>query len=117
VDIGIHTSWEVLEDKLEARDEERVKDLTWNLNRLPERLGEGGPNRLFVAVRGVWQGYFILKDEILWNPDDRRCQYALLFDPRTWVEIKPVKTKRFRGFTYNTPAPDEIQPAGGIGRS
>jgi hypothetical protein len=26
------------------------------------------------------------------------------------VEIRPIRTKRFRGFTYNTPAADEILP-------
>jgi hypothetical protein len=67
-------------------------------------------HRLFVAVGGLWQGYFVLKDEILWCPEDKRCPYALLFDPRTWVDIKALPTKRFRGFTYNTPKPDDILP-------
>jgi len=110
MDIGIHTSWEVLEDKLEERASARRKELTWNLRRLPELSGEG-PHRLFVAVGGVWQGYFVLKDEILWSPEDTRCPYSLIFDPRSWVEIKPLPTKRFRGFTYNTPKPDEVLPA------
>jgi hypothetical protein len=110
IDIGIHTSAEALEDKLEERENPRKRDLTWNLTRLPEFSGEG-PHRLFVATSSVWQGYFILKDEVLFSPEDTRCPYALLFDPRSWVEIKPLKTKRFRGFTYNTPAPAEIIPA------
>jgi len=33
------------------------------------------------------------------------------FDPRSWVEIKPLPTKRFSGFTYNTPKPEEVLPA------
>ena len=53
-----------------------------------------------MAVDGIWQGYFTLKDEILFN----------LFDTRSWVEIRPLKTKRFRGFTYDTPSPEEIEP-------
>jgi len=110
MDLGIHTSWEVLEDKLEERANPRRKELTWNLRRLPELRGEG-PHRLFVAVGGVWQGYFVLAEDVLWNPDDARCPYSLLFDPRSWVEIRPIRTKRFRGFTYNTPAADEILPA------
>jgi hypothetical protein len=26
------------------------------------------------------------------------------------VEIKPLRTQRFRGFTYNTPPPDQVVP-------
>jgi hypothetical protein len=29
---------------------------------------------------------------------------------RISAEIRPVKTKRFRGFTYDTPRQDEIEP-------
>ena len=110
MDLGIHTSWEVLEDKLEERANPRRKELTWNLRRLPELRGEG-PHRLFVAVGGVWQGYFVLADDVLWNPEDARCPYSLLFDPRSWVEIRPIPIKRFRGFTYNTPRDEEVVPA------
>jgi hypothetical protein len=108
--VGIHTRWEVLEDKLEQRDDPRDSTATWQLTRLPEKLSKEGPNYLFVAVDGAWHGYFTLKGEILWNPEDRRAPYSLLFDTRTWVEIKPVRTKRFRGFTYSTPAPEEVEP-------
>jgi len=109
MDLGIHTTSEALEDKLEERESPRRRDLAWNLTRLPALSGSG-PHRLFVATGGVWQGYFVLKDEILWSPEDARCPYALLFDPRSWVDIRPVRTKRFRGFTYNTPAPAEVVP-------
>ena len=47
---------------------------------------------------------------MLFSPEDSRCPYALIFDPRTWVEIKPLKTVRFRGFTYNTPTLKEVVP-------
>jgi hypothetical protein len=83
----------------------------WNLTRLP-KLEETGQNRLFISVSGAWQGYFVLRNEVLWSPDDSRCPYALIFDTRTWVEIKPVKTKRFRGFTYDTPPLQEVVPVG-----
>jgi hypothetical protein len=112
MDIGIQMGWDALEDKLEERDNPRRRELTWNLTRLP-RFEEGGENRLFVAAGGAWRGYFILKDEVLFSPEDSRCPYALLFDPRSWVEIKPVKVKRFRGFTYQTPSPGEVVPSGG----
>lgn len=107
--IGIHTRWDILEGKLEQRDEPGRTTATWQLTRLPEKLSKAGPNYLFVAVDGIWQGYFTLKDEILWNPEDQRCPYSLVFDTRTWVDIKAVKTKRFRGFTYDTPSLEDIE--------
>lgn len=110
--IGIHTRWEVLEDKLELRDHPRSTKGTWQVTRLPEKLSPEGGNRLFVAVDGIWQGYFLLEDEILYSPEDARCPYSLVFDSRTWVDIQPIKTKRFRGFTYNTPADDEVKTIG-----
>lgn len=110
--IGIHTRWEVLEDKLERREHPRSTKETWQLTRLPEKLSAAGGNRLFVAVDGVWQGYFVLEDEILYSPEDRRAPYSLVFDTRSWVEIRPLKTKRFRGFTYNTPPDEEVVQRG-----
>ncbi len=107
--IGIHTRWEILEDKLELRDHPRSTRGTWQLSRLPEKLSKEGPNYLFVAAGGVWQGYFTLEDEILWIPEEKRCPYSLLFDTRTWVDIRPIKTKRFRGFTYTTPDLGDIE--------
>ena len=62
VHIGIHTRWEILEDKLERREHPRSTKETWQLTRLPEKLSPEGGNRLFVAVDGVWQGYFVLED-------------------------------------------------------
>ncbi len=112
VHIGIHTRWEVLEDKLERREHPRSTKETWQLTRLPEKLSPEGGNRLFVAVDGVWQGYFVLEDDILYNPEDKRAPYSLVFDTKSWVEIRALKTKRFRGFTYNTPAGDEVVPVG-----
>lgn len=106
--IGIHTRWEILEGKLEEREARRTT-ATWQLTRLPERLSKEGPNYLFVAVNGAWRGYFTLAADILWNPEDSRAPYSLVFDTRTWVEIKPLKTHRFRGFTYNTPPLDQVE--------
>ena len=108
--IGIHTRWEILEDKLEQREDRRRTTATWQITRLPEKLSKEGPNYLFVAVDGTSQGYFTLKDEILFNPEDSRCPYSLVFDTRTWVEIRPIKTKRFRGFTYHTPSREQVEP-------
>ena len=103
-------SWEVLEDKLEQREGVGRFEATWQLTRLPTKLAKEGANYLFVSVGGKWQGYFTLKDEVLWNPEDTRAPYSLVFDTRTWVDMKPQATKRFRGFTYDTPALERIEP-------
>jgi hypothetical protein len=108
VHIGIRTSPEILEAKLERRDHPRSTNETWNLNRLPTKLDVAGPNYLFVAVDGSWRGYFTLEGEILWNPEDKRAPYALVFDTLTWVEIRPISAPRFRGFTYDTPPLGEV---------
>ena len=50
--IGIHTRWEILEDKLEQREDRRRTTATWQITRLPEKLSKEGPNYLFVAVDG-----------------------------------------------------------------
>ena len=109
MDIGIQMGWEALEDKLEERENPRRSEVTWSLTRLP-KLDDPGVNRLFVSVGGAWQGFFVLKNEVLWSPEDSRCPYALIFDTRTWVEIRPMRTRRFRGFTYDTPKPEEVEP-------
>ena len=109
--IGIRMTWEVLEDKLEQGASGR-REATWQLNRLPKGLSqsaEESPNYLFVAVGGSWVGYFELADEILWNPEDERTPYSLIFDATTWREIKPIAAKRFRGFTYDVPELSEVE--------
>jgi hypothetical protein len=98
----------VLEAKLERRDDPRSTNETWNLNRLPTKLDKVGPNFLFVAVAGAWRGFFTLAADILWNPDDSRAPYSLLFDTRTWVEIRPIAAPSFRGFTYDVPALGDV---------
>jgi hypothetical protein len=108
--IGIRMSWEVLEDKLEQRESAR-REATWQLNRLPKGLSESeGPNYLFVAVGARWVGYFQLAGDVLWNPEDERTPYSLIFDTTTWREIRPLAAARFRGFTYETPRPEEVEP-------
>ena len=83
MDIGIQMGWEALEDELEERENPRRSEVTWSLTRLP-KLDDPGVNRLFVSVGGAWQGYFVIKNEVLWNPEDPRCPYALIFDTTTW---------------------------------
>jgi len=102
MDIGVWMSKQVLAHKLEARHEKNPEQ-AWNLAKWPTRFSEQGRNRLFVAVEGKWRGYFILSDDALYNPNDA-TPYTILFDTRTWKPIPTKPVKRFRGFTYKTPA-------------
>lgn len=116
MDMGVWMSGPVLEHKLEAASDKNPEQ-TWNMGRWPTRLSEKVPHRLFVASEGVWRGYFQLSGEALYNPEDERAPYALIFDTRTWTEIPPTDVKRFRGFTYkvpsveNRPGPPTSKPA------
>ena len=100
--IGVCMSAKVLADKLQARKDDNPEQ-AWNLSRWPTRFTEEGENHLYVAVDGVWRGYFTLSREALYNPNDQSVPFTLLFDTRSWVPIRPVPAKRFRGFTYNAP--------------
>lgn len=102
MDIGVWMSAGVLEDKLEAA-EGRHPEQAWNLARWPSGMAEGGEHRLFVASEGLWRGYFKLANDALYNPEDARTPYTILFDARSWTAIPPVPVKRFRGFTYKVP--------------
>ena len=102
MDIGIWMRREVLEHKLHAQQEANPEQ-AWNLSRWPNRLSVKAEHRLFVAVDSAWRGYFILSSDALYNPNDARTPFSLLFDTRTWKPIEPVPVKNFRGFTYNVP--------------
>jgi len=110
MDIGIWMSVEVLEDKLQARQENNTEQ-AWNLSRWPKRFTAEDEHRLFVAVNGAWRGYFTLSHEALFNPNDQSVPYTLLFDTCSWIPIDPVPVKRFRGFTYNVPRPSATDSA------
>ena len=101
MDIGVCMRAEVLEHKLQAQNEANPEQ-AWNLSRWPRRLSEEIEHRLFVAVHGVWRGYFKLSRDALYHPDTR-TPFSLLFDTRTCSPIDPVTVKCFRGFTYNVP--------------
>ena len=102
MDIGVWMPAEVLEDKLQARQQANTEQ-AWNLSRWPTGFSEEGGHHLFVAVNGAWRGYFTLSRDALYNPNDESAPFGLLFDTRTWTPIEPVPVKRFRGFTYNVP--------------
>jgi len=110
VDIGIYVSSVTLEHKLEQQTDGKSREATWNMGRFPSRLGtDPGPHRLFFATDGYWQGYFLLAAEVLYNPDDERKPYSLIFDVTTWTEIEaPVPVKRFRGFRYLNDMPRPV---------
>ena len=102
MDIGVWMSPDVLEHKLEAQDDKNPEQ-AWNLGRWPRGLSDPGQHRLFVACNNSWRGYFKLSGDALYNPDDTRTPYTILFDTTTWTTIAHVPVKRFRGFTYNVP--------------
>jgi len=101
MDIGIWMQPAVLEHKLEARCD-RNTEQAWNLSRWPTGFEEGEDNRLFVACRGAWRGYFAITDALFFSTGSR-IEYTLLFDTATWTTIEPVPVKRFRGYTKRVP--------------
>ncbi len=101
VDIGVYTSLVTLEHKQEQARDGKGREATWNMGRLPKDLGKGEtPDRLFFACDGAWRGYFILSADVLYNPEDEKKPYSLIFDTTTWTPIAPVPVERFRGFRY-----------------
>jgi hypothetical protein len=126
MDIGIWMQPAVLEHKLEARHD-RNTEQAWNLYRWPTGFKEGEDNRLFVASRGAWRGYFTITDALFIRTGSR-FEYTLLFDTATWTPIDPLPVERFRGYTKRVPAllpdgsvraaaaPAPSTPAGTAGR-
>ncbi len=108
--IGVHTNYDVLENKFRLHEGPRSQVVTLSIASLPEELSTNEENRLFVAVSEKWIGYFVLEDELRPNPDDPARPYSLVFDTVTWVQISPVDAKPCTGFTSDTPGPDEIVP-------
>jgi hypothetical protein len=97
MDIGVWMSPEVLAHKLEARAERNTL-ASWNTKSVPSGLGRPGEvDRLFVATRGAWTGYFVLSKEALWTPEDATAPFTLILDTKTWTQIDPVPASRFRG--------------------
>jgi hypothetical protein len=91
MDIGVWMSPGVLAHKLEARAERNTL-ANWNTKSVPRGLGESRDgDRLFVASRGAWRGYFVLSKEALYTPEDAAAPITLLFD------TDPVPVSRFRG--------------------
>jgi hypothetical protein len=109
-DIGVWMRPEVLAHKLAARTTRRPLE-AWNMGRWPSRLSEPGKHRLFVASNGAWRGYFELCEEALYNADDPRAPFGLLFDTRTWMTIEAEPVARFRAFTYRVPIVSEQSDA------
>jgi hypothetical protein len=106
MNLGIVMRGEVLQDKLEEGRVHQRGVATWNTRRLPTRLTPGWTNRLYVACRGAWRGYFPLSGDVYWNPRDAAAPYALIFDPRRWAPVAPVSCPSFRGWRYLAASPD-----------
>jgi hypothetical protein len=70
---------------------------TWNIRFEIQDLSPGWKNRLFVASRGFWKGYFPLLGDVLRDSQDPALPYRLTFDLSGWVPIVPVRAPRFRG--------------------
>jgi hypothetical protein len=102
MDVGIWMRPEVLEHKLEARNEKNPEQV-WQLSRWPSGYKEGETNRLFIASEGAWRGYFILSEGAGLHSYRGKETFTMIFDTRTWTKISPIKAKRFRGFTYRVP--------------
>lgn len=111
MDIGVWMSPGVLEAKLEQADTAKP-EAAWNLARWPSGMQEGDAHRLFVACGGQWIGYFKLSGEALYLPEDERTPYVILFDTRSWTEIRPEPVTRFRGFTYKVTSDGQSSLAG-----
>ena len=79
MDIGIYMSEKSLQHKLEFRNMKNP-EVTWNMRSCPTGMDKDPQNRLFVASKGAWKGYFVLKKEILFNYRDRVVPFSLLFD-------------------------------------
>ena len=105
MDVGVWMDPGTLESKLEQQDSTNP-EAAWNLARWPKGFADDpeAQNRLFVACRNHWIGYFLISKEMLYLPEDKETPYVLLFDTRTWATIPKVPVKRFRGFTYNVPS-------------
>jgi len=107
MDIGVWMSPGVLAHKLEARAERNTL-ATWNTKSVPGRRGQSCKvDRLFVASRGAWRGYFVLSKEVLYTPEDAAAPFTLLFDTTTWTPIDPVPVSRFRGIRLLKRGPTE----------
>jgi hypothetical protein len=107
MDISVWMSPGVLAHKLEARAERNTL-ASWNTKSVPRGLGQSGDgDRLFVASRGAWRGYFVLSSEALWTPEDAAAPITLLFDTTTWTPIDPVPAGRFRGIRVLKRGPTE----------
>ena len=94
-DIGIYSSWTVLNHKL--RDCKRASGniCYWTIRHLERKPFNFQGKRLYIAVSGYWQGYFTIVQKV--GAD-------LYFYSDSWVMLKGRhKRTQFRGFCYTVP--------------
>ena len=91
----------------EQMEDGKGREATWNMGRLPKNLGKGKtPDRIFFACEGYCRGHFLLSTEVLYNPDNEKKPYSLIFDVTTWTPIDPIQVERFRRFRYLVDMPE-----------
>lgn len=129
MDIGVYWSAAVLEHKLERRDRPGRVEEVWNVRRCPQGMGQSPTgDRLVVASDKRWRGFFRLVPEVLFNPKDPSCPYALIFDAKSWTLFAhQLPCQPFRGWTYAVPAelsgqdlpdpPDHASPPAKVGHN
>lgn len=115
MDIGVYWSPAVLEHKLERHHLPGPHEEVWNCRHLPKGLGlDPSGDRLVIGSQRRWIAAFRLATDVLFNPDDPSCPYALIFDARSWVVFpSPQPCKPFRGWKYlsRPPAPQASNDA------
>jgi hypothetical protein len=102
MDVGVYWSPAVLEHKLERRGLPGHHEEVWNCRHLPKGLGiDASGDRLVIASEHRWVGAFRLATDVLFNPNDPSCPYALIFEVGSWTVLpSPQPCKPFRGWKY-----------------
>lgn len=92
-DIGVSTTFETLTHKQRDGLSENGMECYWIFPTMPT-VSKG--DRLWMAVKGEWKGYFVLK-----------CAFKpgriVHFASETWVDHPGGKRSPFQGFTYKVP--------------
>jgi hypothetical protein len=104
MNMGVWMSRGVLAHKRDASEDAAQ---VWNMKALPDELSRSPePHRLFVAVDGLWHGFFVLQPWVHRNPNDDTYPWTLVFDANTWTAVTPEPApprNRDLGYTLDVP--------------